>query len=560
MASLGERLGRHFGDAADPLLVSVRSGAPVSMPGMMDTILDLGLSAATLPGLARAVGDERFAADCLRRLRDGYRAVTGAEVPDDPWQQLRAAVEAVFASWNSDRARTYRRREAISEDLGTAVTVQAMVFGNRGADSGTGVLFTRNPSTGEPVLYGDFLFNAQGEDVVAGSHATQPLSALDERLPAAASELRRVANLLEHHYADLCDIEFTVEQGRLWLLQVRVGKRSPRAALRMAIDMALQDGFPLSRAEAVRRVAPLLADPPRIFVRADDAPAPIATGLPASPGVASGAMVTSADAAEAAAAEGRSVILVRPETSPDDVRGMARATGVLTARGGLASHAAVVARGWGIPAVVGAEAVRLGDDRIEIGDHTLPMGAEITIDGGSGEIFVGQLGGATEVAPEAATLLEWADALGVELERAETRVPGGAGAAPRGEPAARLAAEDLIHALAIRGTVTTEQAAEGLMDEPSRVTPLVEALAGDGLVEATGDGLRLSASGKLRASALLDADRSSFGEERAASLLAGFHAFDSRVKQVVTAWQLRDVGGEQTFNDHGDAAYDAGVL
>ncbi|MDQ3691661.1 MAG: hypothetical protein M3406_16850, partial [Chloroflexota bacterium] len=234
---LAQRVGRQFGDPRDPLLVSVRSGAPASMPGMMDTVLNLGLTAATTDGLAAATGDRAFAVDCLDRFRQSYRSVIGGDsVPEDPWLQLRSAVEAVFRSWTGERATAYRQHEGIAEALGTAVTVQSMVFGNRGPDSGTGVVFTRNPSTGEPTLFGDVMFDAQGEDVVAGTHETQPLAVLDERLPAVAEELRRYAERLERHYADLCDIEFTVEDGRLWLLQVRVGKRSPRAALRMAID------------------------------------------------------------------------------------------------------------------------------------------------------------------------------------------------------------------------------------------------------------------------------------------------------------------------------------
>ena len=438
MERLGERVGRRFGDAADPLLVSVRSGAPVSMPGMMDTILNLGLNDDTAEGLARAGGGPDFAADCLRRFREGYRAVIGvAEVPDDPWVQLRGAVEAVFRSWNSDRAQAYRRVENIPDELGTAVTVQAMVFGNRGADSGTGVLFTRNPSTGEPVLYGDIMFDAQGEDVVAGTHATQPLVALDERLPDVAAELRRHSDTLERHNGDLADIEFTIEQGRLWLLQVRVGKRSPRAALRMAIDMAEDESFPLSREEAVRRVERYLADPPQVFIRAAGAPSPIATGLPASPGVATGEIATSAAAAEARAASGQSVILVRSETSPEDVRGMAKAAGVLTARGGLASHAAVVARGWGIPAVVGAAAVRVGDESIEIAGVMFWVGEQITIDGSTGEIYQGELSGSWEVAPEAATLLRWAAELGIE-------VGSGGGKAPKAGERARSRSRRLI--------------------------------------------------------------------------------------------------------------------
>ena len=248
MAEVEASVGRRFGDAAEPLLVSVRSGAPVSMPGMMDTILDLGLNDATERGLAAATGDPAFAAECHDRFRSMFRSIVGVDdVPDDPWEQLRLAISAVFRSWNSDRARAYRRRESIPDDLGTAVTVQAMVFGNLGADSATGVAFTRNPATGEPVLYGDVLFDAQGEDVVAGTHATEPIAALDERLPSVGAELRDVAGRLERHYADLCDIEFTIERGRLWMLQVRVGKRSPAAALRIAVDMAEDPSFPLSR-------------------------------------------------------------------------------------------------------------------------------------------------------------------------------------------------------------------------------------------------------------------------------------------------------------------------
>ena len=233
------------------------------MPGMMDTILNLGLTDATTDGLAASSGSEKFARNCRQRFTTMFRDVVGVEdVPDDPWQQLRLAIEAVFRSWNSDRARTYRAREGIADDLGTAVTVQAMVFGNRSVDSGTGVLFTRNPATGEPVLYGDVMFNAQGEDVVAGTHQTEPIAVLDERMPEIGRELRDYADRLERHYRDLCDIEFTIEHGKLWMLQCRVGKRSPQAALRIAVDMAEAPDFPLTREEAVRRVIGILPNPP----------------------------------------------------------------------------------------------------------------------------------------------------------------------------------------------------------------------------------------------------------------------------------------------------------
>jgi pyruvate,orthophosphate dikinase len=349
VSRIAELTGRRFGDPSNPLIVSVRSGAPVSMPGMMDTILDLGLNDATAAGLAALTGDPAFAGDCLRRFRQMYRDIVGGEAPEDPSQQLHGAVEAVFRSWNSDRARAYRAHEGIPDDLGTAVTVQAMVFGNRGADSGSGVLFTRSPATGERALYGDVMFRAQGEDVVAGTHKPQALDTLDGRLPAAAAELRRYAGVLERYFADLCDIEFTIEEGKLWLLQVRIGKRSPRAALRIAVEMAEDPDFPCSRESAVRRTARYLASPPCVVVRRTGGPEALTIGLPASPGVASGEIVTTPEAAELAAGSGRSVILVREETSPSDVRGMAHAAGILTARGGLASHAAVVARGWGIP-------------------------------------------------------------------------------------------------------------------------------------------------------------------------------------------------------------------
>jgi pyruvate, orthophosphate dikinase len=563
MERLGARVERRFGDTVDPLLVSVRSGAPVSMPGMMDTILNLGLNEATAAGLARAVDDADFAADCLRRFERSYRDVLGVdEVPDEPWLQLRSAIEAVFRSWNADRARAYRRHEGIPDELGTAVTVQAMVFGNRGPDSATGVLFTRNPSTGEPALYGDVMFNAQGEDVVAGDHLPQPLAELDNQLPEVAAELRRHAELLERHHADLCDIEFTIEQRRLWLLQVRVGKRSPRAALRMAIDMAQEANFPLSREEAVRRVAHLLADPPANFVRAADGPLPIASGLPASPGVATGAIATSSELAENAVSGGQAVILVRPETSPEDVRGMARAAGVLTARGGLASHAAVVARGWGIPAVVGAASVRPSPETVEFDGRTLAVGDQITIDGSSGEVYAGQLDGSWQVAPEAATLIGWANELGIEVRGAESEsVPAETvrQSSTTDSAVRQPTTDDVLRGLLIRGTVALDQLSDGLLSETELVGPLVEQLVEARLAVVT-DTVRLTPAGKLEAGALLRNDRIQIGERRAEDLLEAFHALDGRMKDIVTDWQVRDVAGEQLLNDHTDAAYDERVL
>ena len=551
MERLGARVGRRFGDQADPLLVSVRSGAPVSMPGMMDTILNLGLNDSTVAGLARVSG-AAFADDCLRRFREGYASVIGlTAVPEDPWQQLRAAVEAVFRSWNSDRARAYRSREHIPDDLGTAVTVQAMVFGNRGESSGTGVLFTRNPSTGENVLFGDVLFNAQGEDVVAGTHAPSPIAVLDTRMPEVAAQLRSHAQVLERHLTDVADIEFTIEDGRLWMLQVRTGKKSPQAALRMAIEMSDDPSFPLTREDAVRRVLPLLADPPRVFVRSGEVGEPIARGLPASPGVASGKVVLSSEAAVESGGRGESVILVRDETSPEDVVGMSKACGVLTARGGLASHAAVVARGWGIAAVVGAGSAVL----------ELKVGERISIDGSSGEVFTGELAGSWQVAPEAATLLDWARELRIEVPAAST--PSDA-SSPQSPTAAAsqtdVRKDDVLRALAVKGAVLPEQLPDAGQADASIVSSLVDQLEADHLAERAAGQIRLTAQGKLAAAELFTVDRSAVGDERAAVLLDEFHVLDGRMKALVTAWQVREVAGEQVLNDHGDAAYDTQIM
>ena len=540
IAAIETTLGRRFGDTADPLLVSVRSGAPVSMPGMMDTILNLGLTPATTGA---------FAAACRERLETMFRATVGAELPDDPWAQLRQAIEAVFRSWNGDRARAYRAKEGIADDLGTGVVVQAMVFGNRGPNSGTGVLFTRNPATGERALYGDVMFDAQGEDVVAGTHATEPISVLDERMPAVASELRAHADHLERHYADMCDIEFTIEDGRLWLLQVRVGKRSPQAALRIARDMAADESFSLTREQAVERVASLLADPPTRATSRSSILRPLITGLPASPGTASGEIATTPQAAVEAATAGRPVILVRSETSPDDVHGMAKAAGILTAKGGLASHAAVVARGWGIPAVVGASAVQVGDRWVALGDRRFRAGDTITIDGGSGEVFEGAIPGTTEPVPEAATLLGWARELGMSISEKAASDPVSAGTRP-------ASVDDVIRALGIKGFATTESAADALASTPDQVQPLLDDLVVDGLAASVAGAYRLTETGKGRASELVDAERTRWGSAANAALDA-FLGLDQRIKEIVTAWQLK---GPDVVNDHTDPDYDRGVL
>jgi len=556
MARVEEKVGRRFGGPEDPLLVSVRSGAPVSMPGMMDTILNVGLNDATEVGLGVACGDPDFAADCGARFRQLYQSIVGVEPPPEPWAQLAGAIAAVFRSWNSERARTYRAHEGISDSLGTGVTVQAMVYGNRGPDSGTGVVFTRNPATGENTLYGDILFNAQGEDVVGGSHRTEPISSLTSRMPEVAEELARYAALLERHYADLCDIEFTIEQRKLWMLQVRGGKRSPQAACRIAVEMAEAPDFPLSRAQAVRRVAPLLAHPPTTAVRQGDMGTPLTVGLPAAPGVACGEIVTSPEEAVRVADAGRRVVLVRQETSPDDVHGMARAAGILTATGGLASHAAVVARGWGIPAVVGASAVRVGSEGVIIGARSLRLGQRITLDGSTGEVFAGAGAGVAEVVPEALKLLGWARELGIPIEEP------GARAVSAKPPAAALevTADDVLRLLAIKGFATPEGAADALFCRPEEARALLMDLATSHFAQAAAGSFRLLAKGRAKAQEELEADSRAWGASNAGAALDGFLALDHRMKETVTAWQMREVGGTQSLNDHSDYEYDDRVL
>ena len=382
-----------------------------------------------------------FAAACRTRLGSMYREIVGVEaVPHDPWQQLRGAIEAVLRSWDGDRARSYREREGIDDAIGTAVVVQAMVFGNASADSATGVLFTRDPASGERSLYGDILFGAQGEDVVAGSRAAEPVGVLDERLPAVAAELRRYADVLERHYRDACDIEFTIERGRLWLLQNRVAKRTARAALRMAIDMAEDADFPLSRAEAVARVADILADPPLMTSERTGEVRLVARGLPASPGLAAGVIATSAESAVDRSDRGQTVLLVRTETSPDDVHGMARSAGILTATGGVACHAAVVARGWDIPAVVGASGVIVHDGTVRHRGPDLRRGRRCCPSTDRrGEVFEGFVDGVRVVVPEAATLLGWANDLGIAIGegRAGRWVAAGTGSAAQRMRSAR---------------------------------------------------------------------------------------------------------------------------
>jgi pyruvate,orthophosphate dikinase len=554
-----DRVGRTFGGATDPLLVSVRSGAPVSMPGMLDTILNIGLNDQTTAGLAGTSGDVAFAEACRARLESMYREIVGVEqVPSDPWQQLRGAVEAVFRSWDSARAHSYRSKESIPADLGTAVVVQAMVFGNRGQDSGTGVLFTRNPATGENDLYGDVLFGAQGEDVVAGTHATEPISYLDTRLPEVGAQLRSYADRLERHYGDICDIEFTIEEGRLWMLQNRIGKRTAQAACRAAVEMAEDESFPLSRPDAVERVRHLLVDPPTMAAEKADDVEVVAAGLAASPGLATGAIATTPEKAVEMADAGTDVLLVRSETSPDDVHGMARAVGILTSTGGLASHAAVVARGWDIPAVVGASGVVVGEGAVVIADVMYGEGEVLSIDGSSGEVFGGAVQSMTTVVPEAATLLAWARELGIEIESVEEDRDMSAAETAGGETT--VSTDDVVRTLAIKGYAMADMLGLALGVSAEEAAALGERLAADGIAKDAGGMFSLTDDGKALGEEMMAVDREAWGAEQAAAALDAFVELDGEMKEIVTAWQMKEVRGEQVLNDHADAGYDAAVL
>ncbi|WP_159999487.1 pyruvate, phosphate dikinase [Roseomonas sp. 18066] len=481
LARIEAAVGLKFGDEAKPLLVSVRSGARVSMPGMMDTVLNLGLNDRTVEGLAAASGDQRFAWDSYRRFIQMYGSVVlgvdhhrfeeiiedakldrgvsedtaltaedwkqvvthykamvqevlGTPFPQDPEGQLWGAIGAVFGSWMNQRANTYRRLHEIPASWGTAVNVQAMVFGNMGDDCATGVCFTRDPSTGENIFYGEYLINAQGEDVVAGIRTPQPMSegrakpgerSMEAAMPAAYGELVKVRGTLEKHYTDMQDIEFTVQQNKLYMLQTRNGKRTAAASLKIAVDMA-REGL-IDEREAVKRVAPGSLDQllhPTLDPNAKRSA--LSKGLPASPGAACGTVVFSADEAETRAAKGESVILVRIETSPEDIHGMHAAKGILTTRGGMTSHAAVVARGMGRPCVAGAGGVVVdyNSQQLRAGGKTVQAGETITLDGATGEIFLGAVAMVEpKLSGDFATLMGWADKVRRLKVRANAETP-----------------------------------------------------------------------------------------------------------------------------------------
>ncbi|MGJ8530988.1 MAG: pyruvate, phosphate dikinase [Alphaproteobacteria bacterium] len=487
LATIAQLSGRRFGDDDNPLLMSVRSGARSSMPGMMDTVLNLGLNDKSVEAIAAQSGDARFAYDSYRRFiqmysdvvmgldhhafedilesfkhRAGYVLDTDLTAddwknivveykklveneletpfPQDPQDQLWGGIGAVFQSWMAPRAITYRAINNIPSNWGTAVNVQSMVFGNMGADSATGVAFTRNPSTGEKALYGEFLINAQGEDVVAGIRTPQNLTeaarieagstepSLEDKMPEAFAEFSKICDQLEAHYSDMQDLEFTIQEGKLWMLQTRSGKRTTKAALKIATDLAAE-GL-ISKEEAVLRIDPAALD--QLLHPTIDPAAKrnvIAKGLPASPGAASGEIVFTSDEAQDAKAQGRSVILVRVETSPEDIHGMHAAEGILTARGGMTSHAAVVARGMGKPCVSGASGIRidLRNETLGVGDKVYQRGDIITVDGTSGQVLEGEIAMLQpELSDDFATLMQWADAARTMAVRTNAETPADA--------------------------------------------------------------------------------------------------------------------------------------
>lgn len=477
-----EQTGKKFSDTENPLLVSVRSGAVFSMPGMMDTILNLGLNDVSVKGLAKSTGNERFAYDSYRRfiqmfsdiamglskskfdaILDGlkeeknasldtdlnaddmkvlverykelYKKEMNEDFPQEPIKQLELAIKAVFASWNNPRAIVYRRLNEIPNDLGTAVNVQSMVYGNMGETSGTGVAFTRNPATGENKLYGEFLVNAQGEDVVAGIRTPKPISELAEVMPEAYQELQRIAHILEAHYRDMQDVEFTIEKGKLYMLQTRNGKRTAHAAINVAVDLV--DEGVISKEEAILRIEPNQLDQllhPSFDEKSLKESKPIAKGLPASPGAASGKVYFTAEEAVEASKRGEKVILVRQETSPEDIEGMVLAEGILTARGGMTSHAAVVARGMGKCCVAGCSDIRVDEEAKEIRSNSLVIreGEFISIDGSTGNVYLGEIPKVqTELSGKFGIFMSWVDEIRRLKVRTNADTPRDAAAAVR---------------------------------------------------------------------------------------------------------------------------------
>jgi pyruvate,orthophosphate dikinase len=621
MKVLEEGADRRFGGTRRPLLVSVRSGAARSMPGMMDTVLDLGINDEVEAALAAETGDARHAAEIRRRFVEQYRKVVLGGRPDlvpaDPWAQLRAAVAAVFDSWHSPRAQTYRRNRGLTDEGCTAVTIQAMVFGNLDARSGTGVLFSRNPITGDSPAWGEWLAHAQGEDVVSGRNTPEPLDALRGRMPQVYAELMQATATLERDARDIQDIEFTVESGRLWLLQSRVAKRSPQAAVRATVAFAeeglisTQEALRRLNVEQVRQMSALQLAPQAAGQRL------LAVGEAACPGVATGMVVTAPEEAEARSRRGEDAILARATTSPDDLHGIIAARGLMTEQGGATSHAAVVSRELGRPCVVGC-----GSNTV-----TALAGQRVTLDGASGRIWAGNL--AVERTDEASSadlckLVDWgmplipmrllrvgeapADAVDLDaigenwrvalrpgmtvrgrvLETEEgirTAMAAGAGAAvvrarlpallaclhaaqqevsakfPTSAATSTLAADlselSLLRLLGLKGRASADVLADSLSSPSDAVVASYASLCECGLCTKAGGTLRLTAAGRDRLALLLAGERAHTDPAAVVALYEDFCVFDAELKQIMTAWQLK---GDGAPNDHRDAEYDAAVL
>jgi len=621
MKALEEGTGRRFGGTQRPLLVSVRSGAARSMPGMMDTILNLGINDEVEAALVAETGDARYAAETHRRFVEQYRKVVLGGRPDpvpaDPWAQLRAAVAAVFDSWHSPRAEVYRRNRGLADDGCTAVTIQAMVFGNFDERSGTGVLFSRNPITGDPPPWGEWLARGQGEDVVSGRHTPEPLHALRERMPRVHAELLQATARLEADACDIQDIEFTVESGRLWLLQSRVAKRSPQAAVRAAVAFA-EEGL-ISREKAVRRLGVEQVRQLSALQLAPQAAGQrlLAVGEAACPGVASGVVVADPEEAEARARRGEEVILARATTSPDDLHGIIAARGLMTEQGGATSHAAVVSRELGRPCVVGC-----GSNTV-----TALAGQRVTLDGASGRVWAGNL--AVEQTDEASTgelrrLVEWgmplipirllradeatADAVDLDTfgegwraalepgitvrgrvldtdqgiraamaagvraavvrcrlpallaclqsapSEAQAKSPGDAASVT---PATDISELSLLRLVGLKGRASAEVLADSLSLPSDVVAASYRTLCERGLCTKAGSALRLTAAGRDRLATLIAGERAHADPAAVVALYEDFCVLNAELKQIMTAWQLR---GDATPNDHRDPDYDAAVL
>ncbi|WP_433723749.1 pyruvate, phosphate dikinase [Nocardia sp. CA-129566] len=572
IAALERGTGRRFGSEQWPLLVSVRSGAAVSMPGMMDTVLNLGMTDAVERALTDETRNPVYASDTRRRFSTQYREIVLGDangiVPEDPWEQLRGAVTAVFRSWDSARAKTYRRTQGVSDTLGTAVTVQAMVFGNLDANSGTGVLFSRNPNTGERPVFGEWLIGGQGEDVVSGRTTPRPLDDLAATLPEVHRELLAAAELLERDGRDIQDIEFTVESGRLWLLQSRPAKRSARAAVRAAVGM-VDEGL-IDANEALRRVS---AGQLRTVLRPASGDntglTPLAHGESACPGLAAGVVVTDPDEAETRSAAGEHVILARPTTSPDDLHGMIAAQAIVTELGGATSHAALVSRELGRPCVVGC-----GPGVVEA-----LAGRLVTVDGGAGTVWPGQVAGKAveaSVLEDVDRLAQWARVDSADLpdflaDRDRIESPATAGhsdtevsttasdtnahSAIQAKP--ELSELAILRLIGIKGRVQPNAVATSLDIAEAEVDSRSSDFVTRGLCASTPVGVRLTPHGREQLTLLLEHERANIDRSVIAAAYDEFCEFNAELKEVITAWQMTD---PSTVNDHSDNAYDTAIL